>query len=512
MTTATKDSVADLVAKQVGAILAKAAQHAGNSPAQGWEAAKDLYQMGFKHTTPSGTPTTNYTSGPGGIFGVSGLERDVISTRIQPRGLVGMLPARGTMRMNPLFAYLTGFQAETGTDPNGVCDDPMVAGLAKSCLQTAQFGRYSFMTKELELNRIGEQTDRGELLDLRMLNEPLLEQMGGVLQQNLAGGFSLQREVQNAMQSVGISFQNKLIQQLYIGNPANNSAGGGYAEFPGLDILIGTDKVDAITQTACPSLDSDIKDFNFGKVDDLAANADIVEVVSYMWRSLRHNADRQNLNPATWVIAMRQELWYELTAIWPCAYFTWRCGFRAADTQDRANVDAPEMTRLRDRMREGMFLLIDGIQVPVVIDDGIVEESSADNANIPEANFASDIYFIPMTVAGGFAATHMEYKDYTQGAMPAVQDGRLGSFFWTDGGRYLWHTKPPLNWCIQWLSKIETRVILRTPQLAGRITNVRYCPLQHTRDPFPDDPYFVDGGETVRQGPSYFNDWQEAAA
>jgi hypothetical protein len=500
--TLTEQSIADKVASQLADILAKAG---GQSR---WKAAEDLYQLGWKHTTPTGTPTTNYTSGPGGIFGVSGLERDVISTRVQPRGLIGMLPARGSMRTDPLFAYLTGFLGETGTVADGVCDDPETAGLAKSCLQTAAFGRYSFLTKELEIDRIGQQTDRGELLDLRMINEPLLSQEGGVLQQNLPGNFSLQREVQNAMQSVGISFQNQLIRQLYRGNPANNSAGGGFKEFPGLDILIGTNKVDAITNIACPSLDSDIKDFNYGLVDDLSAGADIVETVTYLYRFLRHNADRMNLNPATWVITMRQELFYELTAIWPCAYFTWRCGFRPDDTQARANVDATEMIKLRDQMRSGMFLLIDGNQVPVVTDDGITEESDADNANIEAGQFASDIYFIPLTVAGGYASTYMEYLDYTQGAIQAVQDGRLGAWFWTDGGRYLWHSKPPLNWCVQWISKIEPRVILRTPQLAGRITNVRYAPLQHTRDPFPDDNYFVDGGETSRAGPSHFSDWQ----
>ena len=106
---------------------------------------------GWKHTTPSGTPTTNYMHGPGGIFGVAGLERDVISTRIQPQGLAGMLPAQGSMVMNPLYPYLTGFEADTGTDPDGVCDDPMTAGPTKSCIQTAQYGRYSFMTKEIEI-------------------------------------------------------------------------------------------------------------------------------------------------------------------------------------------------------------------------------------------------------------------------------------------------------------------------------------------------------------------------
>src|SRR3972149_517370 len=46
------------------------------------------------------------------------------------------------------------------------------------------------------------------------------------------------------MLEVGIAFQRKLLRQVYTGNPANNNVGGGYREFPGLDILIGTDKVD----------------------------------------------------------------------------------------------------------------------------------------------------------------------------------------------------------------------------------------------------------------------------
>ncbi len=150
---------------------------------------------GIKHATPSGTPTTNYMHGPGGIFGVSGVEQDVISTRVQPRGLAGMLPAQGDIKMNPLFAYLTGFLADTGTDPDGVCDDPQIAGLTKACLQTAQFGRYSRMTKEIELNRVGQQTDRGEFLDLRVLNDPLLQPESGILEQNINGTPDLMREV-----------------------------------------------------------------------------------------------------------------------------------------------------------------------------------------------------------------------------------------------------------------------------------------------------------------------------
>ncbi len=462
--------------------------------------------QGFKHTTPSGTPTANYMSGPGGIFGVAGLEQDIISTRVQPKGLAGTLPAMASLMTNPLFPYLTGYQANSGTVANGVCDDPEVAGPGKSCIQTAQFGRYSFMTKEIEVNRVGQQINRGEFQDLRFVNDPLLQPEGGLLQQDIPGAPDLRREVLHAFVEVGISFQNQLIQQVYQGNPANNSAGGGYKEFPGLDILIGTNKVDALTGVNCPSLDSDIKNFNYGLVCE--ATPDIVETVTYMMRFLRHNSDRMNFDPTTWVITMRRELFWELTSCGPCSYLTYRCTFRAeGSAQERINVDARDMVEFRDDMRRGNYLLIDGMQVPVVIDDGIDEETDADSGQIAAGQFASDIYFIPMTVRGSLAVTHFQYLDYMNGAMMAVADGHLMNDFWTDGGRFLWHKKPPTNWCNQWLAKIEPRLILRTPQLAGRIQNVRYAPLQHTRDPFPGDPYFVDGGATSRTGPSLFSDW-----
>lgn len=464
--------------------------------------------FGSKHTSPTGTPTTNYMTGPGGIFGVSGLERDVIATRVAPRGLASTLPALPSIRTNPLYAYLTGFQANTGTNPNGVCDDPMQAGPTKSCIQTAQFGRYSFLTKELEINRIGQQIDRGEFLDIRLLNDPLLRGADGLL--NIATvpqNPSLRAEVLMGMLEVGVAFQNLLIQQVYRGNPANNTAGGGYQEFPGLDILIGTDKVDALTGINCPSLDSDIKNFNYGLVDQVSSGTDIVEVITFMYRILRHNADSMGFSPTTWAITMRRELFWEITAIWPCSYLTYRCSFRDATGQERVVVDAGDQIALRDAMRAGSYLLIEGVQIPVIVDDGIDEETDADNVNILAGQFASDIYFIPMTILGGRPVTFWEFFDYSQGPIQATADARVQAYYWTDGGRFLWHTQPPRNWCIRLLSKIEPRIILLTPHLAGRVQNVRYAPLQHSRDPFPADPYFVDGGQTSRTGPSLFSDW-----
>lgn len=462
----------------------------------------------YKHTTPTGIPSTPYYTGPAGLFGVEGLERDVISTRIKPRGLADILSANGTVVTNPLFPYLTGFRDVTGTNPDGVCDDCQVAGPGKSCIQTAQFGRYCFMTRELELNRVGQQLNRGEFMDLRIINDPLLNASPNTTP-GVDGSPEFRREVLMRMLEVGIAFQNKLMRQLYEANPANNSAGGGYAEFPGLNILIGTNKVDALTGTECPSLDSDIKDFNYQRVDDLTADADIVNVLTYMYRYVKHIADNTGLSPVRWVFSMRPTLFYELSAMWPCSYLTARCSFRANDGTIVQNVSANDQIAMRDAMRQGSYLLIDGEQVQVVQDDAIVEESNGDNANVPNGCFNSDIYLVPLTVMGGRPVTYWQYLDYTRGAMIGAADGNYApSDFWTDGGRFFWHKKPPLNWCVQWLAKTEPRVILHTPHLAGRLQNVVYCPLQHTRDAMPDDPYFINGGVyTPRTNRTLYSDW-----
>lgn len=460
---------------------------------------------------PSGTPSTPYMHGPGGLFGVEGLERDVISTRVHPRGLGSMLPVRASTMTNPLYPYITGFNASTGANADGVCDDPMTAGPIKNCFQTAAFGRYSYQTRELELNRVGQQINRGEFFDLNIVNDPLVSSLSSLLTPTTASGsrFNLAREMLVRMVEVGVAFQDKLIRQVYIGNPANNSGGGGYEEFPGLDILIGTNKVDAKTGYPCPSLHSDIKDFNYATVESNGGGT-IVNVLTYMMRMLQWNAERMNFGGVTWALVMRPQLFNELTAVWPCAYMTYRCQVQT-NTQTQLVVNSNDQIAMRDNMRNGRYLTIDGINYPVILDDAIIEENSSDNAGITPSCFASDIYVVPLTIRNGtMAATYWEYFDYASdnGAMQAAVDGGWAdSFFWTDGGRYLWHRKPPLNWCVQMLAKVEPRLILLTPHLAGRVLNIEYCPLQHERDSIIGDDYFVDGGVTNRTPGLLYSDW-----
>ena len=82
-------------------------------------------------------------------------------------------------------------------------------------------------------------------------------------------------------------------------------------------------------------------------------------------------------------------------------------------------------------------------------------------------------------------STFFEYFDYSamNGVMQAIRDGMLQNEFWSDGGRYLWTTQRTL-WCVDWAAKIEPRLRLLTPHLAGRIQNVQYG---STQAPYDED-------------------------
>jgi hypothetical protein len=473
----------------------------------------DELRMGARHTTPTGTAAVGrYAHGPTGLFTLPGVDPVLYSTIVGIESLSMMFPAAGSNDTNPLFTTITGVQDETGAEPDGACDDAPIAGLIKACTMTAAFGRYTRMTPEIDIRRMGQRVNRGDPTDLRVANGPADAGIASIFSPDGTNP-TLTQGINSEMSKIffefGINVNRLLTKQVFDGNPANNSAGGGSREFPGLDILIGTGKVDAETGTACPSLDSTIRDLNFVNIAEDGES--VVEEVTYMMRILQKNARTMGLAPAQIIIAMREELFYELTAVWPCSYLTRSCTFRTNDGTIVQNVDAAAQIAFRDRMRAGQFLTIDGQDIGVVLDDAINEDSNATQGALVPGEYASDIYFIPLTVLGGTPVTFWQYFSYqnADAASAITNIGGAGHFRITNGGAWMWHLKPPLNWCIQALATTEPRLIMRTPFLAGILQNVAYTPLLHTRQPFPDDPYFINGGVTSRPAPSFFTEWNE---
>lgn len=477
------------------------------------EAAKG---NGSRNKAVSSTPTGIYGHGPGGLFSHPALSKPVVSAMILPRtGLQSILPAYPSRYSNPLYGIFTGVTATTGAEPTGTCDDPPVAGLSKLCMHQFVFGRQSRMTRVFDIDRAGLLTDRGEHTDFDMVGNPFRQngtgEGAGAPSMDTAGGMSgvLNSEARKALFELAVAWSRDFAVETYTGNPVNNTSGGGRKYFYGLDKLINTGYKDAESNVLCPAADSIVT--SFGNVEVGANGNLLVNTVTDMYRRLRFIASRAGLDPATWVITMTWGLFYAITDIWPCAYMTYRCAnagtFTAAQNQI---VDSADLIRMRDEMRgdlydrTGQYLLIDGQRVPVAIDDAVVEQV------LPGTSFSTTMYFVPLTVLGGQRVTYYEYLDYEMpgGAMEmARQLAPEGMYTTTDNGRFLWHKKPPTNFCVQMLAKTEPRLLLLTPHIAGRLTNMKYTPLNQVRSPYPDNSFFADGGVTSRNGygPSYFS-------
>lgn len=467
--------------------------------------AQALVATGQKATgykAPVGAPAaTGWIHGVGGIFGVPGLDQDVISARITPRGISQMLTVVPSVNAFPQFAYITGIEDEGDTEPTTECAT-CPSAVMEGCIQSACFGRICRETRELTLSRAIERLNRGDL-DLSLVND-MLGTEGDPFRaiRSIDNARLLQVATMQAMLELGVSMQQSLAQMLWNGNPANN-VGTGYMEFNGLATLIGTGKVDFLTGTTCPALDSDVKDFNYQNLNTVDANGNFVIVrdLEYLEAYLYHNADRMNLRPCTWAIVMRPELWYELSMIWPVAWMStrnvvWPAGIANQIGTTSYNIDATRVREMVQEMQSGMFIFINGRRHTVVLDDGIFEYNSTNDAHLAQGEFASDIFFVPLTFLGGRPATYLQYKDYRAGAAEVALSNSQ-DFYWTDAGRFLW-TVERVKFCYTLSAQMEPRVVLKVPQIAGRLNTVRYTPRQHFRSPWDDSDYFFKGGVESR--------------
>lgn len=453
-----------------------------------------IEKMASMHTkAPAAQGTFTELHGNGSLFGDTPVERDVITAHVRPvSGLSSVLPLLPSVTEDPRFATLTGYTATNGAEAATPCADAP-AGYVKACKLTAQFGRLQRDTQTIEWDKVMLRKNRGDFTDLMLRGRVL--GMTNLSPITAESDDILNIVTLSEMVIAAVNMERVLSRQLWQGSVANNNAGGGYKEMPGLDSQIATGQIDADNPNiTCPALDSDVKNFNYDLVG--GTGRDIVEYLSMLEFYLRTNAERMGLDPVTWGIFMRPELWFELSAVWPCRYNTHRCNTNLGSNVQNV-VLGSENVAARDAMRNSMVIDINGNSYPVYLDTGIFEHTNVTTPGVPAGQYASSIYFVPLTITGGFPVTYREYLNYQDSwanANTSLLRGKEN--FWTDNGVYSWALEEQ-KWCLKLSVKTEQRVVLRTPHLAGRIDAVRYQPLQHIREPYPDSPYFFDGGYSV---------------
>jgi hypothetical protein len=440
-----------------------------------------------------GAMTAQQLHGLGGVFAQLGADPEFLSTYVKPQSVSSVLPIYPSVDEDPRYWTLTGFTSPSGDQPTNACD-AAPTGYEKGCQLTAYFGMKRFDTQEIEMDKVMLRINRGDFKDLRFVGNPIT---GGtnLMPSGVTRDNALNVVTAMEMLKTAAYMEMALHNDIWQGTVAAGS-------FPGLAVQVATGQVDAGTNTACPSLDSDIKNFAYNDV--CGTTLDIVEYLSSMMYYLESLAMDTGMAPVKYVLAMRPQLWFELSACWPCSYLSNRCndasGTQILTVNDGNNVD------MRDRMRNSLKLPVNGIEYDVVLDTGIFEHNNANNGNLAAGEFASTIYAIPVTIAGNFPATYREYVDYRQAAPDeALLRGRP-NWFHTDAGMYSW-TYLETRWCYLLSLKTEQRVVLRAPQLAGALQNVMYTPLQHLREPDFDSSYHVDGGVSYRPGGTRYAVW-----
>ena len=437
---------------------------------------------------------TQFPRGAQSLWGGLPVDRDIITAHIRPEGLMSELPWLPSTTEQPFYGILTGFTGDSGAEATNPCD-PNPTGFVKGCTLTAQFGRVARDTNTIDIDKVMLKLNRGDFTDYRLRGRMLgLTDLSPVPNETQMLNVVTKAEMVIAAQSI----ERKLTEIFWQGTPANNTSGEGYKEGPGLDSQIATGHVDAHTGTACPAVDSDVKNFAYDLVG--GSGRDIVEYLGMLEFYLRYNARKMGLNPVQWVVVMRPELWFELSAVWPCAYNTNKCADSVQGSQSRVVIDGRENVSERDNMRNQQYIDINGNRYPVITDDGIFEHNNINNGNLNAGQYASTIYFVPLTITGGFPVTYIEHVDYRAAGADMSLISRGNPTFWTDDGRYMW-VFDQNRFCYVLSAKVEPRIVLRTPHLAGRIDAVAYEPLQHLRSYDPDSPYHEDGGVSLRSDP-----------
>ena len=458
-----------------------------------------------KSSLPS-SPSYNMVHGHGSMFGAVqvGIDPEVISAMMQWRGVGAALPTDAVRTVEEFLPFITGVEETSSTEQSTECGD-CISGESEACIQHFPTAKICRETKAMTLEKCIERLNRGDI-DLNLLNAQLgsdspwypgwRPSSSGDLMQ-VATAWALLFELPPL-------FMRKMVPMVYTGNPTNNN-GNAYREWRGLELLVNTGFVDAFANVTCPALDSDIKNFNYGDVKTQTAPSffELLEMAHYY---VNHNADRQALSPVDWVVVMRPELWQVVSSLVPYQSILATMMNATIPASYQVNIDGGSLARERNALREGMRLPINGQNLMVITDDGITELNNATDANLAAGEYSSDVYILPLRYLGNRPGMKIQYKDFRfiAGEISATDDMVSGFYKPSPDGRFWWALVRD-GPCFKIRAETQPRIILKTPQLAARIQNVKYVPLQHLRSPDQDSPYFYKGGVSTRAPSAYYH-------
>jgi hypothetical protein len=487
---------------------------------------EELY-AGFKNTPTSTTPVGPYGHGPSGIFNQVGQDPKVFSAILSPLpGLIADLPVLNAMDDagtqfggldQEFFSCLTGVTQGAAdlfsNQPTTACADGARGGLMKVCTLVSGFGRYRFAPNApVELFRSGRRASIADPIALRLMNfGPGLGGPGGsasfgVPTTALSSTNALLNELARRMLEMGVTAQRFMARRVFSGTPLNNN--GEARDITGMDIHINQgNKVDAFTSNICTALDSVLLNFGYNSVNGPSTGYDIQRFADSMIQQLDWNTRRMGLGPQ-WVgkIVVRPELWDEATKVINVRQYQEVLLQANVFTNARVVIDPNDALQLRNAMRENFVWPLRGRAIPVIIDDGITEQTPVTASQLTlSGSYSSDMYFVNYEGAS-VPTTYWKFFDHRNENSAALEKLTANQSFTSDGGMFRWYVNHK-NGCVDLTIDFSPRLIVRCPQICGRIQNVAYLPVAHVRAVDPTSSYFADGGRTTGQSPTFYAPW-----
>lgn len=457
-----------------------------------------VLSIGQKHDTSSTTPSAQALNGvfPGsssqfGVFSYPGVRPGRFNATARVRSLSRVIPMERSEYINEIVEIMTGVTAGSGNNATSACADAPKAGNLKTCQQTYTYGILHLGTKVDDITQIGLRRNRTDVdamaYNMASVDNPWLPQVPGI---NGEGAFT--RRLRSAMYTLGIELERNVSQVIYVGTAgtSNNTYRGVATQFAGLDNLIKTGYADAVTGLLCPRADSNVVAYN-AEIDGTDSfSRDIVEAMTDTYYAQVDLARQLGMGDVVFAWVMRPEAFRRLTEVWACSYATYRC---SGTTSEPVNLDALSIYNTRIQMFGGEYLLIDGEQVPVILDDSIPRDTLANN------HYKSDFYLVPLSWAGRpllygqyFPLNNSEAEEYLTGV--GIPEATTTT---TNGGLFRVF-KRQTKACVEYDFFGRLRLILDAPFLAARVDDVRYHVFFKINDPIPGFSWNLNGGVSYR--------------
>jgi hypothetical protein len=447
-----------------------------------------LKELGIvtKHD-PASTISSPGPHGPGGIFSQGAVRPDMYSTVPRPTNTFsGRIPLIQSRMDNEVYEILTGITATEGNRATDICSEGPTPGKLKVCRQVIPFGEVKVDTQVQRINNMGRRIDYQDLdrnvLNFQPSSSPFVPQVPTTdLNTRLGKAF--------AELGVGIELGIELVDFVGVAGQGSNAAylNQFITQYNGLEALVKTGHVDAVTSVACPATDSIVIPHNAPIGSNGTGGTSFISEMVDMYFAAKERARTVGLAGTEFAFVMNPKAWRAVAEAWACAYWTDRCGGTQYNETQR---NPMEISRIRDAMYQGMYLTVDGENVEVLLSAGVPAPG------IGNVTYSSDIFLIPMNWNG----RPLTYRQFfplnnaeAQQFLEMENDAKV-----INNGLYAVGKRSTNGLCTKFEFYSKHRLILDTPFLAGRVNDVSFAYRASTFDTRVGESLYVNGGVSSR--------------